>query len=125
MPLVLSGHTHAGQVTLARLNELALGRIVGHKYVHGLYGSRYIDHPDGSVYVGAGIGAAVFPVRLGKRARREVTLFDIGIVPGTFEEHHEEQKALKGRPPSARKQAKRARAVLRKRERRRRRGHED
>ncbi|HGG57413.1 MAG TPA: phosphatase, partial [Nannocystis exedens] len=39
VPLVLSGHTHAGQVTLARLNELALGRLVGHRYIHGLYGS--------------------------------------------------------------------------------------
>ena len=40
VPLVLSGHTHAGQVTLARLHELAVGKIAGHKYVHGLYGSR-------------------------------------------------------------------------------------
>ncbi len=40
VPLVLSGHTHGGQVTLARLHELAVGMIGGHKYVHGLYGSR-------------------------------------------------------------------------------------
>ena len=40
VPLVLSGHTHGGQVTLARLHELAVGMIAGHKYVHGLYGSR-------------------------------------------------------------------------------------
>jgi hypothetical protein len=37
VPLVLSGHTHAGQVTLARLHEFAVGRLGGHKYVHGLY----------------------------------------------------------------------------------------
>ena len=38
--LVLSGHTHAGQVTIARIHELALGRLVGHRYIHGLYGTR-------------------------------------------------------------------------------------
>ena len=40
VPLVLSGHTHAGQLTVARLHEVAIGRLVGHKYVHGLYGTR-------------------------------------------------------------------------------------
>src|SRR3569623_683973 len=40
IPLVLSGHTHGGQVTVARLHELSLGKIGGHKYLHGLYGSR-------------------------------------------------------------------------------------
>ena len=40
VPLVLSGHTHAGQVTVARLHELAIGRLAGHRYVHGLYGDR-------------------------------------------------------------------------------------
>ena len=39
VPLVLSGHTHGGQVTFARLHEIALGKIAGHKYVHGLYGT--------------------------------------------------------------------------------------
>ena len=33
IPLVLSGHTHAGQVTLAGLHELAMGKWAGHKYV--------------------------------------------------------------------------------------------
>ncbi len=59
VPLVLSGHTHGGQVTFARLHELAVGRIAGHKYVHGLYGSRAardpaLPQPHGAVYVGAG-----------------------------------------------------------------------
>jgi len=35
-PAVLAGHTHGGQITVARLHEIALGKIGGHKYVHGL-----------------------------------------------------------------------------------------
>jgi hypothetical protein len=101
VPLVLSGHTHAGQVTLARLHEIAVGKLGGHKYVHGLYGARRRDHhvAKGAVYVGAGIGAAVMPVRLGERGRREVALFELGVAIGALEEHHEEQAALPGRKP--------------------------
>src|SRR5215475_1375291 len=89
VPLVLSGHTHAGQVTLARLHELAVGRMAGHKYVHGLYGSRGQERlASGAVYVGAGIGAAVLPLRLGDRGQREVALFELGHSPGSFKEHH-------------------------------------
>lgn len=118
VPLVLSGHTHAGQVTLARLNELALGRLIGHKYVHGLYGTRASPAPAGAVYVGAGIGAAVIPLRVGERARREVTIFELGALPGSFEEHHDDQPALPGRPPTERTIAKRIRQVEVKREKR-------
>ncbi|MCA9660993.1 MAG: metallophosphoesterase [Myxococcales bacterium] len=118
VPLVLSGHTHAGQVTLARLNELALGRLVGHRYIHGLYGSRRHPEPEGAVYVGAGIGAAVIPLRLGERARREVTLFELGYPPGAFDEDHTPQEALPGRPPSERKIQDRQVAVARKQARR-------
>ena len=124
VPLVLSGHTHGGQVTLARLHELALGMIAGHKYVHGLYGSRKIagaaagshgKHPAGAVYVGAGIGAAVVPLRLGDRGRREVTIFELGCEPGDFVEHHSEQEPLRGRKPTKELIAKRAAVVIRKR----------
>lgn len=126
VPLVLSGHTHAGQVTLARLHELWLGKVVGHRYVHGLYGTRDEEQAIGAVYVGAGVGAAVMPLRLGERARREVTLFDLGHEPGSFEEHHPEQLPLPGRAPSERTKAKRAAAVMKKRERRvRRNGHDN
>ncbi len=122
VPLVLSGHTHAGQVTLARLNELALGRLVGHRYIHGLYGSRRGACPEGAVYVGAGIGAAVIPLRLGERARREITLFELGYPPGSFDEDHHPQEALPGRPPSERTIQDRQIAVARKQARRDRRG---
>lgn len=120
VPLVLSGHTHAGQVTLARMHELALGKLVGHKYVHGLYGARRPDSDKtlGAVYVGAGVGAAVLPLRLGERARREVTIFELGHEPGSFEEHHDEQPAMKGRKPSQRKQYKRHVAVVKKAQKR-------
>lgn len=113
VPLVFSGHTHAGQVTVARLNELTLGRVGGHRYVHGLYGSRTEPAPRGAVYVGAGIGSAVVPVRMGSRARREVALFELGVEPGQIDEHHTEQEALPGRPVSNRRKARRAAKVIR------------
>jgi len=101
VPLVLSGHTHAGQVTLAKLHEFVLGQVVGHRYIHGLYGSRQPDGPfRGAVYVGAGIGAAVVPVRLGPRGRREVTIFEMGATPGQLVEHHPEQLPVRQRAPS-------------------------
>jgi predicted MPP superfamily phosphohydrolase len=119
VPLVLSGHTHGGQVTVARLHELALGVIAGHKYVHGLYGTRAANvpghEPTGAVYVGAGIGAAIMPLRLGERGRREVTMFELGSQPGDFAEHHSAQEALPGRKPTQEKVAKRAAAVVKKR----------
>ena len=120
VPLVLSGHTHAGQVTFARLHELTLGKIAGHKYVHGLYGSRNsdIEKARGAVYVSAGIGASVIPFRIGDRGQREVAIFELGHAPGSFEEHHGEQPALRGRKPSAKLRAKRAAVVARKRQKR-------
>lgn len=120
VPLVLSGHTHAGQITVARLHELAIGKLAGHRYVHGLYGARKGEQ--GAVYVGAGIGAAVMPVRLGERGQREVTVFELGVPPGHYDdEHHDEQVPLPGRKPTEKTQLKRALAVEKKRERRERR----
>jgi uncharacterized protein len=117
VPLVFSGHTHAGQVTLARMHELFLGKLIGHKYVHGLYGTRE-RVPDGmlggAVYVGAGIGAAVMPLRLGERGRREVAVFELGASAGASWEHHREQPALKGRPPSEKTKERRRRQLEKK-----------
>ncbi len=117
VPLVLSGHTHAGQVTVARLHELVLGRLAGHRYVHGLYGTRDAGGP-GAVYVGAGVGAAVLPFRLGERGRREVTLFELGCPPGAFPEAHAEQRGLVGREPSSRRRYLRAASAVRREQRR-------
>ena len=115
VPLVLSGHTHAGQVTLAKLNELALGRLSGHRYVHGLYGTRAAEAQRGAVYVGAGIGASVVPLRIGDRGQREIAVFELGHAPGAFDEHHAEQEPLAGREPSDKTKVRRAFAVERKR----------
>jgi len=120
VPLVLAGHTHAGQVTVARLHEIAIGKIAGHKYVHGMYGTRRNgESQTGAVYVGAGIGAAVIPFRVGERGKREVTVFELGHQPGAFAEHHDDQDSLPGRKPSPKKQWKRAAAVVRKEQERR------
>ena len=121
VPLVFSGHTHAGQITVARLHELSVGKLAGHKYVHGLYGSRGVEDPRGAVYVGAGVGAAVVPLRLGERAKREVAFFELGEQPGAFDEHHREQPSHPGRKPSPKTKERRAQAVLRKAQKRRRR----
>jgi predicted MPP superfamily phosphohydrolase len=117
VPLVLSGHTHAGQVTVARLHELALGRLVGHRFVHGLYGSR-APGSAGAVYVGAGVGASVVPFRIGHRARREVAVFELGSAPGTVLEPHAEQSPFAGRPPSPRRCYQRAAVAVRREQRR-------
>lgn len=113
--LVLAGHTHGGQVTVASLHELAIGRLVGHKYVHGLYGRRASAEPAaGAVYVSAGIGAAMVPIRLGERGRREVAIFELGRSAPSMDEHHGEQAPLPGRKPSPELVQKRHAAVMKK-----------
>ncbi|MEM7606829.1 MAG: metallophosphoesterase [Myxococcota bacterium] len=121
VPLVLSGHTHAGQITVARLHELSVGRVAGHRYVHGLYGTRAAEEVGGAVYVGAGVGAAVIGLRIGERAKREVTFFELGEDAAGVDESHGEQLALRGRKPSERTKQRRRRAVLKKAKKRERR----
>ena len=115
VPLVLSGHTHAGQVTVAKIHEVALGKLFGHRYIHGLYGSRRSSpEAKGALYVGAGVGAAVVTLRVGERSQRELALFELGEAPGAFEEHHEEQEPHPdGRPPTPAQKAKRREKVER------------
>ena len=113
--LVLSGHTHAGQITAFGLHRLYVGKLAGHRYLHGLYGTRQAAaHPGGAVYVGAGIGAAVIPWRLGERARREIAIFELGQAPGSFAEHHGEQVPFAGRRPSPARRARRVARAARK-----------
>jgi hypothetical protein len=106
---------------VARLHEIALGKIGGHKYVHGLYGTRQPHRGavvTGAVYVGAGIGSSVMPIRIGERGRREIAIFEFGRRPGEFEEPDHEQAPLPGRAPSPEKMRRRAEKVARRRVRR-------
>jgi len=122
VPLVLAGHTHAGMVTVARLHELAIGRLAGHRYIHGLYGTRRVTRGGaGAVYVGAGVGAAVMPLRVGARSRREVTVFELGCLPGTFSEPMPEQDPGPGREPTPHQTYRRAAKVVKNEQRRARR----
>ena len=68
--------------------------------------------------MGAGIGAAVMPFRIGERGKREVTVFELGAAPGEFAEHHEEQQPMLGRAISSAKLNRRIAKVARKRARR-------
>lgn len=65
--LLLSGHTHGGQI---KLNSYTPGLPVSSgKYVDGWY-----DTDIGQLYINKGIGTSTLPLRLG--ARSEVTIFD-------------------------------------------------
>lgn len=118
VPLVLSGHTHAGQITVARLHELSIGKVAGHRYVHGLYGQRDAGASEGAVYVGAGVGSALIPWRVGDRAKREVTLFELGDAATDFVDDHAEQRPQAGRRPSRKTLLRRRHVVVRKAQRR-------
>ena len=91
VPLVLSGHTHAGQITVAGLHELPLKKVIGHKYIHGFYGTRERGHPEGAVYVSAGIGAAVMPLRLGEKGKREVAIFELGATKESLDNNNSKE----------------------------------
>lgn len=95
--LVLSGHTHSGQITVGNLHRLWLGRVGGHRYGHGLYGDRRQERAPGAVYVSAGIGSSLFGLRVGERGRPEVALFDLGVEPGSYTEVDQEQPSLRHR----------------------------
>lgn len=69
-PLVLSGHTHAGQLHFPRVTE-TVARLVGHRYLHGFY--RLGVRTD--LYVNAGLGHSA--LRAG-RARPEIAVFELG-----------------------------------------------
>lgn len=121
VPMVFSGHTHAGQITVARIQEWTWGKLLGHKYIHGLYGQRESGlYLPGAVYVSAGLGSSVMPLRIGELSRPEITVFDLGAesIPG---EERAEQSPLPGRAPSALTRAWRRHQVWWKAQRRRRR----
>lgn len=67
--LMLSGHTHGGQINLPRLGRVGLGRL-GKRYAAGLY-----QLPHGCLYVNKGIGYGSFPLRY--QVRPEVAVFTL------------------------------------------------
>jgi len=79
--LVLSGHTHGGQVRTAGVVDHVLRRM-GHRYILGWY---VVDETP--VYVNRGIGAAVFPWRT-RHAAPEVACIDLE----PLKETHDTQK---------------------------------
>lgn len=113
VPLVLSGHTHSGQLAVGSMHRVLMGHLAGHRYVHGLYGQRE-GAEEGALYVSAGIGSSRFGLRLGERARPEVALFDLGVAPGSIEEPDTEQKPVHGRVVSENTLRKRHQDALKK-----------
>ncbi len=68
--LVLSGHTHGGQVVLPIFGPPVTASRYGRKYVHGL-----VQGPTARVYVSRGVGTIGPPIRFG--APPEVTLLTL------------------------------------------------
>ena len=64
--LMLSGHTHGGQVAVPGYGAPLVPSRYGRKYAHGL-----VEAPATRVYVSAGTGMSVLPVRVG--CRPEIT----------------------------------------------------
>lgn len=68
--LMLSGHTHGGQVCFPKNRMPVLPKIRKHKYARGL-----VFGPQCPVYISRGIGTAGVPLRLG--ADPEIAVFDL------------------------------------------------
>jgi predicted MPP superfamily phosphohydrolase len=70
--LMLSGHTHGGQVALPVIGSPVTNSHFGQKYARGL-----VRGPVCPVYVSRGLGMTVMPVRLG--ARPEIAVIDLRV----------------------------------------------
>ena len=68
--LMISGHTHGGQVRIPRLGTPVIPSLYGGKYASG-----WVNGPAFPVYVNNGIGTSGVPLRY--KAPAEVTLFDL------------------------------------------------
>ncbi len=63
LDLMLSGHTHGGQVVLARIDNINLSfASLASNYIAGLYGSR--TNQQSQLYVSRGVGTVGIPMRL-------------------------------------------------------------
>lgn len=77
--LMVSGHTHGGQIRVPTLGTPVLPSRYGQKYASG-----WVEAPHYPVYVTRGVGTSSLPIRLG--VPPEVTLFELrrgprGLVP--------------------------------------------
>ncbi|AKU99364.1 putative phosphoesterase [Labilithrix luteola] len=70
-PLVLSGHTHAGQIDVPRVTAM-LAKLTGHRYLQGFY--RVSETTE--LYVNAGIGHSMHGFRAG-RTCPEIAVFEL------------------------------------------------
>lgn len=69
--LVLSGHTHGGQVVVPGVTG-ALTRLIGMHYLAGWY-----QAGDARLYVNAGVGSSVRVTRVGEQALPELSVFEL------------------------------------------------
>lgn len=78
--LMLSGHTHGGQINLFGITPYFIGFEAAHKIplIHGL---KRIG--DMRLFVGKGVGVSRFPIRIGAAA--EIYLFEFGKILNTAE----------------------------------------
>jgi predicted MPP superfamily phosphohydrolase len=73
--LMLCGHTHGGQVALPGIGRPVVPSRHGSKYAHGL-----VQGPRFPVFVSAGIGTTILPLRL--RVRPEIVVLELVPAPG-------------------------------------------
>jgi hypothetical protein len=68
--LMVSGHTHGGQVRVPGLGTPVVPSLYGQKYAAG-----WVEGPEFPVYISNGIGTSGVPVRIG--AHPEITVFEL------------------------------------------------
>ncbi|MCP4805523.1 MAG: hypothetical protein GY913_14245 [Proteobacteria bacterium] len=72
VPVVLSGHTHGGQLHVPKWTRALYNSLLKVRYVDGWYAE------DGhQLYVNPGVGSSVVPWRAGRPAQRSVTVLEL------------------------------------------------
>jgi uncharacterized protein len=72
--VILSGHTHGGQVVIRGITDRIVGRL-GLRYLSGFY-----QVGPSQLFVTSGIGASALPLRVGQSARAEVAIHTLRSV---------------------------------------------
>lgn len=89
--LVLSGHTHGGQLHVEKVTRRLYNSLFKMRYLDGWY--QELDH---QVYVNPGVGSSVVPFRYGRPAMREVAILDLQGGPVIPPEPPDRERALVG-----------------------------